>query len=291
MRPKVLVDYFPDRHPILMGVVNVTPDSFSDGGSFYDPQAAIEHGLQLVREGADILDIGGESTRPGASMVPVDEEIARIVPVIKGVRAALPDLWISVDTRNATTMEAAVEAGANIINDVSGLTYDSNALDVVSKLVAQQPVHVIVMHSQGTPQNMQDNPHYNNVVEDILEFFKEQIEFCKTRRIDTNLLLLDPGIGFGKTLEHNLLTLSNIKKFQALGVPILLGTSRKSFIAKIGQQMGVDIPVDERLPGSLASILYGWQQGVRVFRVHDVKETRQAFDVYAAIQNADDLMS
>lgn len=258
---------------VIMGVVNVTPDSFSDGGDFYNPEKAIAHGLKLLDEGADILDIGGESTRPDADIIDIKEEIVRVVPVIKGLAGKAK--FISIDTRNASVMDAALNAGANIINDVSALSYDSQSLNVAA--AAKCPV--ILMHSQGTPQDMQDNPRYNNVVEDVYQYLEQRIRICETHRIDADLLILDPGIGFGKMLEHNLLLLRNIKKFQDLGLPILLGTSRKSFIAALS----ANEPPDDRLSGSLASALWGLSQGVKFFRVHDVKETRQAFDVFEAI--------
>jgi len=262
--------------PMIMGVVNVTPDSFSDGGEFFNSNKAIAHGLQLIQDGADILDVGGESTRPGAQVVDVKEEISRVVPVIEGLKDKAP--FISIDTRNAETMQAALDAGANIINDVSALSYDPESINVAAR--AQVPV--ILMHSQGTPQNMQDNPNYNNAVNDVFEFLKSRIEYCETHRIDPDLLIIDPGIGFGKTLEHNLLLIRNIKEFHDLNVPIFLGTSRKSFIAAISQ----DEPADDRLGGSLSSALWGISQGVQIFRVHDVKETKQAFDVYEAISSS-----
>ena len=259
--------------PYIMGVVNVTPDSFSDGGKFINVDNAITHGLELTSQGADILDIGGESTRPGAQVIDIEEEISRIVPVIEGLKGEAK--WISVDTRNAKTMEAALKAGANSINDISGLVHDPRAIDVV----AEAKVPVFLMHSQGSPVDMQKNPSYSNVVSDVFKYFQERIHICETRRIDADLLILDPGIGFGKTVEHNLLLLRNITKFHEFGVPILLGTSRKSFIGKLS---GGE-PPDERLPGSLASALWGLSQGVQIFRVHDVKETRQAFKICDAI--------
>lgn len=278
-RTKVSVS---DSHPFsggphVMGVVNVTPDSFSDGGDFFNVNSAIERGLRLISEGAHILDIGGESSRPGAEVVDIEEEISRVVPVIEGLRGKAQ--WISIDTRNAKTMEAALNAGANIINDISGLTYDPESANVA----ARAGVPVFLMHMQGKPQSMQENPQYNSVLDDIYNFLKERISFCETRRIDPNLLVIDPGIGFGKTVEHNLLILRNIKKFHDLGVPILLGTSRKSFIGKLS----ADEPANDRLPGSLSSVLWGLSQGVQIFRVHDVKETVQAFKVYEAILSAE----
>ena len=259
----------------IMGVINVTPDSFSDGGRFYSVDRAIEHGLQLIDEGADVLDIGGESTRPGAEVVDINEEIDRVVPVIEGLRDRAK--FISIDSRNASTMRAALDAGAHIVNDVSGLTYDPKSVDVV----LQAKCMVMIMHSQGTPQIMQKNPIYNNVVDDVYEFLRLRIEECKTRRIDPSMIIVDPGIGFGKKLEHNLLLLRNIKKFHALSVPVMLGTSRKSFIAALSH----DEPADERLGGSLSSAIWGLSQGVQIFRVHDVAQTKQAFKVFDAISS------
>ncbi|MCB1721322.1 MAG: dihydropteroate synthase [Alphaproteobacteria bacterium] len=261
--------------PHVMGVVNVTPDSFSDGGKFLNPDKAIVHGLQMVSEGARILDVGGESSRPGAEPIDVEEEIARIVPVIEGLVGKVP--WVSIDTRNAKTMEAALKAGANIINDISALSYDPDSLSVA----AGAGVPIFLMHMQGSPRTMQKKPLYHNVVEDVYQYLQQRIELCETHRIDVEMLVCDPGIGFGKTLEHNLLLLRNIKEFHGLGVPILLGTSRKSFIGKISN----DEPPDDRLAGSLASALYGYSQGVQIFRVHDVAAHVQAFKVFDAIQN------
>ena len=262
----------------VMGVVNVTPDSFSDGGEYLNVDKAIEHGLRLASEGATILDVGGESSRPGAQAVEIEEEIKRIVPVIEGLKGAAP--YISVDTRNAKTMQAALKAGANIINDISALTHDPQSVSIV----AEAGVPIFLMHMQGTPDVMQKNPSYNNVIDDIYRYLEERISFCDTHRIDVSNIVCDPGIGFGKTVEDNLLIIRNISKFHGLDVPILLGTSRKSFIAKLSD----DEPVDERLSGSLASALYGYSQGVQIFRVHDVKEHVQAFKIYDAIFSAEE---
>jgi dihydropteroate synthase len=262
--------------PLIMGVVNVTPDSFSDGGEFYNPDIAIEHGLKLISQGAAVLDIGGESSRPGAEIVDIEEEISRIVPVIEGLKGRVP--WISVDTRNAKTMEAALKAGANSINDISALSHDPQSVGVV----AEAQVPVFLMHMQGNPQMMQNKPSYNNVVGDVFDYLKERISFCETHRIDPHLLVVDPGVGFGQTLEHNLLILRNINVFHGLGVPLLLGTSRKSFIAALSA--GED--AENRVSGSLASALWGLSQGAHIFRVHDVAETMQAFKVFGAIEGS-----
>ncbi len=262
--------------PHIMGVVNVTPDSFSDGGDFLNKDKAIAHGLQLLEEGAYILDIGGESTRPGAEVVDIEEEIARVVPVIEGLAGKAP--YISIDTRNAKTMEAALKAGANIINDISALTHDPLSV----KVAADAQVPVFLMHAQGTPQDMQRNPSYNNVIDDVYCYFERRLEELSLHRIEMERIVIDPGIGFGKTDEHNMLILGNISKFHDFGAPLLLGTSRKSFIGRLSCGEGVD----ERIGGSLASALWGLSQGVQIFRVHDVKETAQAFRIFSEIQQA-----
>lgn len=264
----------------VMGVVNVTPDSFSDGGDFSNTDKAIAHGLELIAAGADILDIGGESTRPGAKPVEIEEEIARVVPVIEGLYEHAP--WISIDSRNAATTQAALIAGANIINDISALTHDPQSVDVVRH--AETPV--ILMHSQGKPETMQDNPIYNNVVEDILAYLKARISFCETQGIDKNSIVIDPGIGFGKTLKDNLAILQNLNKFSELSTPVLLGASRKSFIgALMGEDARQKRPKN-RLGGSIASALIGVEKGVKILRVHDVEMTVQALKTYRAISEA-----
>ena len=269
------VDIFSGR-PHVMGILNVTPDSFSDGGKFINKNNAIERGIEMIRQGAKIIDVGGESTRPGSEVIDSHEEIARVVPVIEELKKHTN--FISIDTRNAATMEAALKAGANIINDISALSHDSRSAHVA----AEANVPVILMHMQGNPQTMQKNPSYNNVIDEIFEFLKLRISFCETHRIDAKKLILDPGIGFGKTLEHNLLILRYIKKFNDLECPVLLGASRKRFI---GELTGAEL-TEDRLPGSLASVLWAASQGVRLFRVHDVKETVQALQVYEAISEA-----
>lgn len=267
------------KSPLLMGVVNVTPDSFSDGGQFLDTDKAIEHALKLLEEGADILDIGGESTRPGAAPVTPDEEQVRVLPVIEGIKKRNPDACVSIDTRHANTMQKAVNKGADIINDISALTHDPESLNQVAQL--QKPV--ILMHMQGTPETMQDKPEYGDVVEDVFKFLEGRIAACIDAGIAQNNIICDPGIGFGKTLEDNLKLLKNIKKFHDLNCPVLLGASRKSFIEKICP----DTPADERLPGSLAAALWGLEQRVQIFRVHDVVETKQAFAIVQGILSAD----
>lgn len=258
----------------IMGIVNVTPDSFSDGGQYDTVEKAIEHGQLLYSQGADILDIGGESTRPGAEPVSIDEEIDRICPVIEGLRGI--GAIISIDTRNAKTMDAALNAGATMINDVTALQNDQSKYDI-----ANRAEHICLMHMQGQPQTMQSDPQYDDVVNDIIIFFEQRIQSCIDNGIDAKKLIIDPGIGFGKSLDHNLEILARLTEFQSLKCPILLGTSRKSFIGKID---GSTDPA-HRLGGSLASAVWGIQNGASIVRVHDVHETNQAFKVFHSISS------
>ncbi len=269
----MLSGFIKDSAPLIMGIVNVTPDSFSDGGKYLDADQAISHGLKLLEQGADILDIGGESTRPNSETISAEEEISRVVPVIKRLSGRAK--FISIDTRNASTMIAAIDAGANIINDISALTHDPDSVDVV----AQSGLPICLMHMKGNPQNMQDAPVYKDVVDEILSFFDERLEFCARHNIESSRIIIDAGIGFGKTLEHNLAIIKNISKFKHFGCPVLLGASRKSFIGSICNEP----ESSQRISGSLSAALYGLYEGVEIFRVHDVKETKQAFDVYNAI--------
>lgn len=259
--------------PILMGIVNVTPDSFSDGGRYLASEAAIAHGLKLRAEGAQILDIGGESTRPGAAPVSVEEEIARVVPVIEGLAGC--GALLSVDTRNAITMRAACAVGAGMINDISALTHDPDALVVA----AGSGAYICLMHMQGEPQTMQAAPSYEDVFAEVYNFLEERIGACVQAGVNRDRLVIDPGIGFGKNLEHNLILLNRLDHFKSLGVPLLLGASRKRFI----ESLCPDTPVGARLPGSLAACLAAYTQGISAFRVHDVAETAQALTVYRAM--------
>lgn len=261
--------------PYIMGVLNVTPDSFSDGGKFFNQNKAVDRAIQMVQEGADIIDIGGESSRPGAQPIEIEEEIRRVVPIVKALSGNVP--WISVDTRNARTMFAVLEAGANIINDISALSHDRESVKVLSDSDAL----IILMHMQGTPIIMQDNPMYNNVIDDIFDELNKRISLCNAHRIENHRLIIDPGIGFGKKLNHNLVILRYIKKFFDLGMPVCLGSSRKRFIGEISGECSEG----DRLAGSLSSVLWAFSQGVQIFRVHDVKETRQALDVWSAIDS------
>lgn len=258
--------------PRIMGIVNVTPDSFSDGGKYLGLEAAVAHGQALMKAGADILDIGGESTRPGAAPVPVHEEINRVVPVIQALKEL--GATISIDTRHTRVMEAALKAGADMINDVTALS-DDGALD----LVAEADVPVIMMHMQGQPQTMQANPSYGDCVLDIYDYLAERLQACETAGIKRAKICIDPGIGFGKTLAHNMALITSLGQFHGLGCSVLLGASRKSFIEKICPAT----PAEDRLGGSLAAALKGAEQGAQIVRVHDVAETVQALKVWEYI--------
>ncbi len=258
-----------------MGVVNTTPDSFSDGGAFLDPAAAIAHALKLAQEGAAILDIGGESTRPGADDVPLEMELARTIPVIEGLRKKGCAAAISIDTRKPEVARAAVAAGASSWNDVTALTFAPDSLETAASLDCD----IVLMHAQGDPKTMQDEPRYDDVVEEVYAYLSDRIEACVKAGVAERRLIVDPGIGFGKTLDHNLSLLARLGRFCDLGRPVLLGASRKRFIAALDR----DGPAGERLGGSLAAVLAGFASGASIFRVHDVAETRQALAVAAGI--------
>lgn len=258
---------------IIMGVLNVTPDSFSDGGRFLDTHKAIEHGLKMASEGVAIIDIGAESTRPGAEPVPADEQIRRVVPVIESICKKI-NVPISIDTNRSEVAEAALQAGAAIINDITALSDER-----MGELAAEQQVPVILMHMQGKPENMQIEPKYKDVVKEVLQFLLERASQAEKFGIPKERILIDPGIGFGKTLEHNLKLLRNIDKFVAAGYRVLVGTSRKSFIGKI---IGKENPSD-RIFGTAASVALCVAAGVSIVRVHDVKEMIDVLKVANAI--------
>ncbi|HRD75639.1 MAG TPA: dihydropteroate synthase [Hyphomicrobiaceae bacterium] len=272
--PRGDVAGLPLDRPRIMGIVNVTPDSFSDGGRHFSPKAAIEHALKLEAEGADILDIGGESTRPGSDAVPIDVELKRVVPVLQGL-AGKVRARLSVDTRKAEVMREAARAGAHILNDVSALSHDPVSL----RAAADTGLSVVLMHAQGGPKSMQANPRYADVVLDVFAALEERVEACVRAGIPRQKLIADPGIGFGKTLEHNLQLLASLTLFHALGTGLLVGASRKSFI---GALTGAVDP-DERLPGSLAAACMAAGAGAQIIRVHDVAATRQALTTWEAM--------
>jgi len=268
----------PADTPIIMGILNVTPDSFSDGGKSLAVDDALMRARQMQAEGAVIIDIGGESTRPGAESVDSDTEIHRVLPVIRELTRDA-QIIVSIDTRKSEVAAAALEAGASIVNDVSAGTHDPHMLE----LVARSKAGMVLMHMQGSPTHMQNAPSYVKVTEDIKTYFAQRIEAAQNAGIARECLVLDPGIGFGKTLDHNLELMAKLSHFDSLGLPILLGASRKSFIGMIDGSA-----VDQRIGGSLAAVLAAYLQGVRLFRVHDVQETRQILDIFHAIQSHSD---
>jgi dihydropteroate synthase len=252
-------------------VVNVTPDSFSDGGLFLDPEAAIAHGRELSEQGAEILDVGGESTRPGAEEVSVEEELARVLPVVRGLADTAT---VSIDTSKLSVAEAALEAGASIVNDVTALRHDPQ----IGALCAERNAGLILMHMQGDPRTMQAEPTYDDVVDDVKAFLAERLQAAIDAEVDEERVWLDPGIGFGKTLEHNLELLRRLGELRELGRPLVVGASRKSFIGKIdGSEVG------ERIGGSVASAVLAAAVGAEVLRVHDVAETAQALKMADAL--------
>ena len=255
-----------------MGIVNVTPDSFSDGGQFLAPGSAIAHGRELVADGADLLDVGGESTRPGAREVSAEEELARVAPVLQGLRDV--DAAISIDTAKPAVAEAALEAGAEIVNDVTALRHDP----ALAGLCAERGCGVVLMHMQGTPRTMQENPTYGDVVDDVKAFLAARIDFAVGEGIAEERIWVDPGIGFGKTVDHNLELLRRLGELRELGRPVVVGTSRKRFIGALTER-----EVDDRLGGTIASNVLAMRSGADVLRVHDVAEMRQAALVAASI--------
>ncbi|QDT95792.1 dihydropteroate synthase [Gimesia aquarii] len=261
------------RLPLLMGILNVTPDSFSDGGEAIELDSAVKKGLQLVQEGADILDVGGESTRPGAESVSLDEELRRVIPAIKAL-SAQTQVPISIDTTKAEVARQAIQAGATIINDISGFTFDQDMIP----LALETRAGLICMHIQGTPQTMQKNPEYQNVVTDIKAWFGERLQILLEAGIEQDRIVLDPGLGFGKNAEHNLDILSNIRDFKELGFPVLIGHSRKRFLSKL-----LNRSVEERLAGTIGVSLALAEQSVDILRIHDVAANRDALSAWDAI--------
>jgi dihydropteroate synthase len=257
----------------VMGIVNVTPDSFSDGGLYIDAAAAVAHGLQLEAEGAGILDVGGESTRPGAEPVTQDDELDRVIPVIEGLVAAGTGARISIDTSKAPVAAAALAAGATMVNDVTALRHDPAMVDVVARSGAA----CCLMHMLGEPRTMQADPHYDEVVSDVKTFLAERMAFATEHGVAEERILLDPGIGFGKTVDHNLELLARLDELVALGRPVVIGTSRKSFLGKITGR-----PVDDRLAATVATNVLAYERGARVFRVHDAGPIRDALAIAAA---------
>jgi dihydropteroate synthase len=257
----------------LMGIVNVTPDSFSDGGKYLDPRAAIEHGLKLEAEGAAILDIGGESTRPGAEPVPAEVELRRVVPVIEGLVSAGARAQISVDTSKASVAAAALAAGATLVNDVSAFRADP-AMAVV---VARERADCCLMHMLGEARTMQHDPHYDDVVSEVKQFLAQRVAFAVGAGVPEQRIIVDPGIGFGKTGAHNLELIARLQELTTIGAPVMIGTSRKSFLGRL-----TDGETDQRLAGTIATNVLAYERGARLFRVHDVAPVHDALKVTAA---------
>ena len=264
--------------PVIMGILNVTPDSFSDGGRFLDPQVAVAQGLRMVQQGAGIIDVGGESTRPGAAAVPPDEQIRRVVPVIQAL-ARETNACISIDTTSSKVATAALAAGAGIINDISALRFDRD----MAALAAEKGVPVVLMHMLGEPGTMQGSPTYLDVVREVRDFLAERMAFATAAGIAQEQIVIDPGIGFGKTVEHNLLLMKKLEQFHSLGCALLVGPSRKSFIGKV---LGIDDPAD-RLFGTAAAVARCTAAGAQIIRVHDVAEMSQVIQVTRAMMDAD----
>ncbi len=261
--------------PHVMGILNVTPDSFSDGGRFLDKDRAVGHAQAMVRAGADIIDIGGESTRPGAQKVPAEEELRRTEPVIRALREGGVDAPISIDSRKSAVVSAALKAGASMVNDVAALTHDP----ALARVVAESGAPVCLMHAQGDPATMQDSPEYDDVLLDVYDFLAGRLDFAEEHGIPRGRIIVDPGIGFGKTTEHNLRLLSGLSLFHGLGCVLLLGASRKRFIGTLSGEA----EASRRVAGSVSVALHGARQGVQILRVHDIPETKQSLALQMAI--------
>ena len=265
-----------ERPTLVMGILNVTPDSFSDGGKFYSTNDAFNHALKMIQDGADIIDIGGESTRPGADSLDDDEEMSRIIPVIQALRKE-SDILLSIDTYKSSVAEKAIEAGANIINDISGLCFDPKMVS----LVADKNVPVVIMHIKGTPKTMQENPVYGDLIGELKTFFLKQIQLAKKNGVKQSQMILDPGIGFGKKYDDNFTILNQLNEICDLGYPVMIGPSRKSFI---GQTL--DLPPGDRVEGTAAAVSAGILNGARIVRVHDVKAMKRVVTITEKIRTA-----
>ena len=261
--------HIPHAPTLIMGILNVTTDSFSDGGLFFDMGIAINHALEMEAAGADIIDIGGESTRPGAEPVLLEDELNRVIPVIEAIRSE-SDVCVSIDTYKADVAEKAITAGANIVNDISGLQFDESMANVVKN----NNVPVVIMHIKGTPREMQKDPHYDDLMQEIVAYFQERVEFCRQRGIKKGNIILDPGIGFGKRSQDNFELLRELKQIADLGYPVLSGPSRKSFIG-----LTLDLPVDERVEGTAAAVPASILNGAKIVRVHDVQEMKRVVTI------------
>ena len=259
---------------LIMGILNVTPDSFSDGGMYYDVTQAIEFALQMEEEGADIIDVGGESTRPGAKTVELQKECDRILPVIEGIRTK-SDILISIDTYKSEVARQSIATGAGMVNDISGMTFDPNMVDIIK----ESGLPVVIMHIKGTPKNMQKNPYYEDLMQELTEYFEERKKFARAKGILDQQIIFDPGIGFGKRPQDNFQLLRELKKIVDMGFPVLIGPSKKSFIG-----LTLNLPVDQRLEGTAAAVTTGILKGARIVRVHDVKEMKRVALITDAIR-------
>ncbi|HOJ70353.1 MAG TPA: dihydropteroate synthase [Syntrophorhabdaceae bacterium] len=262
--------------PLLMGILNVTPDSFFDGGQYLNIEDALRHAMRMVEDGADIIDVGGESTRPFSDPVDAHEELKRVIPVIEAIRSR-SDVIISIDTYKSEVAEKACDAGAEIVNDISGLGFDSNMADTIARMGA----YVVIMHIKGTPRDMQTNPYYDDVVSEIKGYFQERIALAESKGIKRDKIILDPGIGFGKRVEDNLRIIKGLGSFKDLGMPILIGTSMKSFIGKV-----TETELDERTEGTLASIAISVWNGADIVRVHDIKKANKVLKLVDAVMKS-----
>ena len=269
------------KQSLIMGILNVTPDSFSDGGKYLEKNTAINHALEMIDQGADIIDIGGESTRPFSDPVSLKEEISRVVPVIEGIRKK-SDICISIDTTKSQVATAALNSGASVINDVSAMEVDPLMVDVALKFDCP----LIIMHMKGTPKNMQDDPQYESLISDIKDYLLDRADFIISKGINPKKIVIDPGIGFGKTVENNFEIINNLNHFTTMNFPVLLGASRKSFIG-----ISLNLPEKDRLEGSLAANIIGLQNGAKIFRVHDVAETNKALIIANKIFNSNHLIT
>lgn len=264
-----------DNKTLVMGILNVTPDSFSDGNEYVDKDVAVGRAMEMVEDGADIIDIGGESSRPNAKSVSLDEELKRVIPVVEELSKR--NIVVSVDTTKAEVARQAIEAGAEIINDISAMTVDEDMANVVST----SGVGVVLMHMRGTPQTMQSDTSYGDIVEEVSSYLEERLKFALSMGIERDKIALDPGIGFGKSVEGNLKLIKNLKEFSKLGCPVMLGASRKSFIGSV-----TDLDISERLNPSVASAVVGVLNGASIVRVHDVRESKEAVSIANAIKNS-----
>ncbi len=272
-----------DRVPLIMGIINITPDSFYENSRVRRVDEALKRAMRFVAEGARILDIGGQSTRPGSREIPEEEEMERVVPAIEAIAKNIPDdVFISVDTYRSRVAHEALKAGAHIVNDISGLTFDRD----MGKVIREHGAGVVIMHIRGTPEDMQRNPYYGDTILEIKKELLDRIEIAHRNRISDEQIVIDPGIGFGKRVYDNLLILKEIDQFMDMGYPVLIGHSRKSFIGKV---LGIEKP-EERLAGSLAVAAYCAMKGVHIIRTHDVLETRQVIDMIHAIEHPEDYL-